>query len=319
MFAEIFKYYFAQLNNEPIDEEPLPSFTFRDFVQLEQEALKSGECRDFWNEKLKDFTPVRLPRRSNGHANGGEAKKHGFIGLVFGSDLYEGLKSLAQLAAVPFKTVLLTAHMKVLSMTCAQSDVMTALATNGRPEETGGDRVRGLFINMVPFRLQISDGSWFELIKETFAGEREILPYRRYPLAAMQKNYNTQRLLETAFNFVHFHSLESSVRSGNVELISSGTKDMAETSFTMNTGFTIGITSLTKPRLEIGLEYDASELSEEQIKSIVDCYVKALKAMARDPYASHTQWTASHLLTEQEQFLLAQSTQIEELAGTFAF
>ncbi len=319
MFAEIFDYYFAELNGEPTAEEPLPSFTFRDFVQLEQEALKSPECRDFWDEKLRDFTPMRLPRWSNGDANGGEAKKHGFIGLVFGAELYEGLKGLAQLAQVPFKTVLLTAHMKVLSMACAQSDVMTALATNGRPEETGGDRVRGLFINMVPFRMEISDGSWFELVKQTFAGEREILPYRRYPLAAIQKNHNTQRLLETAFNFVHFHSLASSVRSGNVELISSGTKDMADTSFTMNTGFTIGITSLTKPRLEMGLEYDANELSEEQIKTIVDSYIKALKAMARDPYASHTQWTTSHLLTEQDQLLLAQSTHIEELAGSFAF
>jgi hypothetical protein len=60
-------------------------------------------------------------------------------------------------------------------------------------------------------------------------------------------------------------------------------------------------------------------LSDEQIKSIVDSYIKALKAMARDPYASHTQWTTSHLLTEQDQLLLAQSTQIEELAGSFAF
>jgi len=319
MFAEIFKYYFAQLNNEPIVEEPLPSFTFRDFVQQEQEALASAECQNYWSEKLRDCAPMRLPRwrSTNGHEHA--TTRHKFIGIVFRAELYEGLKRLAQLAEVPLKSVLLAVHMKVLSISCAQPEVMTALATNGRPEEMGGDQVRGLFINMVPFRLRLADCSWLELVKETFNSEREMLIYRRYPLAAIQKGSNKQRLLETAFNFVHFHSLENVVRSGRVELISSGTKDMADTSFTMNTSFTIGITSLTAPRLEMGLEYDGIELPEEQVKAIIDSYIQTIRAMSDDPYALHGQLNMTHLLSEEDHLLLDKATHIEEFAGSFAF
>jgi amino acid adenylation domain-containing protein len=319
MFAEIFRYYFAQLNNDPIVEEPLPSFTFRDFINLEQAALASPECQKYWSEKLRDCAPTRLPRWAGANGQEREVTKHKFVGLVFRAELYEGLKRLAQLAEVPLKSVLLAMHMKVLSMSCAQPDVMTALATNGRPEEMGGDRVRGLFINMVPFTLRLSDCSWLELVKETFNSEREMLTYRRYPLAAIQKGSNKQRLLETAFNFVHFHSLENVVRSGKVELISSGTRDMADTSFTMNTSFTIGITSLTAPRLEMGLEYDGTELPEEQVKAIVDTYIQVMRAMSVDPYASHAQLNMTHLLSEEDHLLLDKATHIEEFAGSFAF
>ena len=36
-----------------------------------------------------------------------------------------------------------------------QSDVITGLACNGRPEETDGELIRGLFLNVVPFRLRV--------------------------------------------------------------------------------------------------------------------------------------------------------------------
>jgi non-ribosomal peptide synthetase component F len=46
--------------------------------------------------------------------------------------------------------------MKVLSSLSGQSDVLTALVYNGRPETKDGERTLGLFVNTLPFRLRLS-------------------------------------------------------------------------------------------------------------------------------------------------------------------
>src|SRR6185369_17831736 len=55
------------------DEPPVPpgGATFRDFIALEQAALGSPACRDFWREHLRGVTPARLQRwPDSGSADG---------------------------------------------------------------------------------------------------------------------------------------------------------------------------------------------------------------------------------------------------------
>ena len=60
-------------------------------------------------------------------------------------ELSGGLKSLAQRAGVPLKSVLLAAHVRVMGLVGNQTDVLTGLVSNSRPEEADGERVLGLF------------------------------------------------------------------------------------------------------------------------------------------------------------------------------
>ena len=61
-----------------------------------------------------------------------------------------------------------------------QSDILTGLVTNGRPEVKDGDRVLGLFLNVLPLRLNLKHGSWSDLIHQTFAAEQDMLPFRAF-------------------------------------------------------------------------------------------------------------------------------------------
>ena len=73
------------------------------------------------------------------------------------------------------KTVLLAAHQRVMAMLYNQTDVISGLIGNGRPEELDGEKVIGLFLNNLPVRQQLNGGTWLELIKQTFAAEQEIV------------------------------------------------------------------------------------------------------------------------------------------------
>src|SRR5262249_9335527 len=56
MLTELFQIYSALLNAASPAIGPSPAVTFRDFIALEQEALKSEECRHYWSRKLEGST-----------------------------------------------------------------------------------------------------------------------------------------------------------------------------------------------------------------------------------------------------------------------
>ena len=54
---------------------------------------------------------------------------------------------------------------------------------NGRPDAAGGDEVRGMYLNTVPFASDLAAPTWRELLRAVFAEEAAIWPHRRYPPA----------------------------------------------------------------------------------------------------------------------------------------
>jgi len=157
---------------------------------------------------LADANIMKLPRVPASYR---QTAGHRFyeVPVPISVTLTEELKRVARTAKAPLKSVLLAAHLKVLSVISGQTDVMGGIASNGRAEEAGGDQVRGLFLNSLPVRVDLAGGTWLDLVRRAFEAEWEMLPYRRYPLIALQRKYNGQPLFETQFNYVHFHTLEA--------------------------------------------------------------------------------------------------------------
>jgi non-ribosomal peptide synthetase component F len=155
----------------------------------------------------------------------------------------EGLRQLARRASVPLKSVLLAAHLRVLSLISGERDVVTGVVFNGRPETTDGERVIGMFLNTLPVRLALDGGTWEDLATATFRVERELLPYRRYPLSQIQRENGGRALFETAFNYVHFHVLEGVARLSDVEVLSTG--GAADTNFTLMVDYNLRSTSIS--------------------------------------------------------------------------
>ena len=313
ILREVLTLHNAMLGQRPLPEEPPLTTTFRDFVRLERVALESEACRDYWRAKVEGASAIALPRWPS-EVNGKSALRVKVLPVDFPEATGEGLRRLARSAAVPVKSVCLAAHLKALSLISGMDDVLTGLPTHGRPETVDGERVRGLFLNTVPFRLRLRRESWRELAERVFAGDRELMPYRRYPLAAIQRNWHDRPLFEVLFSFVEFHHLWSLLEQGELRVLDKY-KAWAAPHYTLMCGFNqhppLG-------KLTMRLYYDTAELADRQVEAYARCYRAILNAMADRPDELHTDLDLG-VPREEEIALLQGATHVAELEEEFSF
>jgi amino acid adenylation domain-containing protein len=280
MLTELFQHYLSILGRHVYEIDPPPLASYGDFVALEREAIDSTESRRYWLDKLADSNPSRLPRwpatKTQPHTRDRVQRKS----VPIQAEVSEGLKRLSEAASVPLKSVLLAAHLRVLSLLCGEMDVVTGIVSNGRPEGAGGERVLGLFLNTLPLRVNLQRGNWIDLVKQAFAAESEMMPHRRFPLAELQKMKAGQPLFEAAFNYLHFHVYQGLSDMGDVRVL--GSKGFEETSISFFATFG---QSLNTSAVQLTLDYDSTEFSEDQIEAVCGYYARTLEALSADPHA----------------------------------
>ncbi len=296
LMTEIFEDY-ASLMEGTGKTIAAPKIAYREFVALEKQASAAQDTREFWAGKLQDAHVQMLPRWPKSMCTGGEEQVRG-PEIVFETNILEGLKRLAQTAGVPLKTVLLTAHQRVMSLLYGQTDVMSGLVCNGRPEEIDGEKIIGLFLNTLPVRQQLDGGTWTELVKQTFVAEQAIIPHRRFPLAEIQKMNGGQPVFEAAFDFVHFHVYKNLLGYEGMGFMEG--HYFEANNLTLLTTFMLDVTST---QLQMHFDYDPNLLCPEQIKTMCGHYVNTLQAMATDPTQRYDQFSPLSM-DEKEQMLL---------------
>ncbi len=278
MLAELFERYFFLSGKEVTPIEPPPANKFRDFVALQKRAIDSEECKQYWIEKLSDSTSTILPRPTVSQPPTDSTSEVCILEVPISLEVSEKLKKLAQSATVPLKSVLVAAHLNVISQLCKQLDVVTILSSNGRPETTDGERSLGLFLTPLPFRMKLLGGTWRDLVRETFAAELELLPFRWYPMAQIQRDLGGQHLFETGFNFTHFHVYQRLQTFNDLQVL--GAKHFEMTDFVLLADFTLNVNS---SQIQLFLKCKTSELSSQPIEEIGNHYIQTLKAIAEEP------------------------------------
>jgi amino acid adenylation domain-containing protein len=299
-FAELFSTHFELIENREAIHRPPPAVLFRDYIFNERRALESEECREYWTEKLQDVTPLQLSRwKAHGPREQGMRVRK--IPVPITPEMSDALRQLANHLAMPVKSVMLAAHVKVLSVITGESDILTGLAGNGRPEEIDAEDVRGLYVLTSPLRLKLNSGTWADLIRECFQAELELLPYRLFPISEVQKIAALQPLLETEFHYLHFHSVADLLNSGEIEIL--GNLDRSETNFTLLVGCQMN--PLTS-ELTLDLQCDMNLLSDQQVDALAGYYERVLQSMITAPLENH----AVTLLSDSER------QQVLEWSGT---
>lgn len=283
LLAELFHDYFRRLKPSLAPLEPLPEVSFRDFVALERHALGVAEQRRFWAEQLEGFTVTTIPRWPLG------ARLHEPIPAEVGehqvtldADISDGLKTLAAQAGVPIKSVLLAAHCCVLAQLCNQSDIVTGITINGRPEQAGSEHILGLFLNTLPLRLACLSGTWLDLVQDAWKAEQELWPRRHFPLFELQHMMGGQPLFETCFNFTHFHIYQEVHEQTGLEVLDY--LGFEKTNFTLTANFGL---SHDASEVTLTLSYDPQELIGAQVGDIASYYTKVLNAIATQPEARY--------------------------------
>jgi amino acid adenylation domain-containing protein/FkbM family methyltransferase len=265
MLTELSLRYVAALG-QPVSLPPPPSYPFRRFVALEREATRSAESLAFFRRTLAGAHATRVP----GVVERAAPRESRRWRALVPAEIASALGATAQHSGVPLKSVLLAAHVDVLASTTAVDEVTTGLVMNARPEEHDGDRVLGLFLNLVPFRLGARAASWLELARAAFATERELLPHRRFPYAEIERQLGPLGL-QTFFNFTHFHALATGAPA-----LEEQRTIAVDIDFPLATDFELH----SDGTLELSLLYDATALHDAQVAHLGDAYLAALSACA---------------------------------------
>jgi amino acid adenylation domain-containing protein len=277
MVTELLSHYLSLVHGQTY-QPSRPAVTFRDSIVLEQTALATDQFRDFWTAELDGAQPMKLPRMiAPLRADKGEREIVKFE-IPISPELSDATKRLAAMLAVPLKTVLLAAHIRVISAFGGGSDVLTYTVSNGRPENRDGDGVIGLFVNSLAFRLRLAGGSWADLIRNTLRKEHDLLPYRRYPMAEVKRQSGNEPLSETLFFFNHYHVADVLDQWRDAELL--GIKVYGESTFPYCINAYLAPVS---KRLGMRIEYDSLQYSAELMAAMQDAYLIVLKAMIADP------------------------------------
>src|SRR4029077_18362300 len=142
--------------------------------------------------------------------------------------------------------------------------------------ETASSRyLLGLFLNTVPFRLQLRPESWLEFIRRVFEAERELLPHRRFPLAEIKRLCGGRELYDVGFNFVHFHVYSELLNSGKIELL--GSRRFAKDDSALTAHFSL---APEDERVGLVLSYSPREFTSRDAAWISGFYLRALRSVA---------------------------------------
>jgi amino acid adenylation domain-containing protein len=276
----LFDHYFRLLDGSPVREAAADNH-LRTYVALERAALADPGQRAFWTRVLDGGERTELPRTRAG-------TEPAVVPVVFHEvELPTGLSdriiALADRLAVPVKNVLLAAHVKVLSLVSGADDVLTGYEHSGRPEAEGAPRAMGLFLNTLPFRVQLAEGTWEDLIRQVYRLESDLLPARRYPMAQVKHDLGTQEaLFETAFNFTHFSQLTELTRHPGFTLLD--VRANSETEFVLRAEFS---RHFATGEVRLSLHHHAHLFEPWHIARVGGYYAAALERMASEPAQPH--------------------------------
>jgi amino acid adenylation domain-containing protein len=276
MVSELLLDYAAAWQGKPNTIESPKTF-YREYVARERDAVISTECRRFWADHLKGAPRQVLPRWPQSFRLGGIEQAQG-PEIKIGPAVFAGLNQLAKTVGVPLRTVLLAAHFRMIRLLSAGNDVVSGVVMNGRPEERDGERILGLFLNVVPMRMNLAGATWLELVEHTYAAERALLPYRRYPLSEIQRQLDGLAPFEAAFNYVNWHVFRPLQERSGMEFQEG--HYFEANNFVLLANFTLDISAT---QLTFHIDYDPEQFAKRQIEVLGDYYLATLTAMAAEP------------------------------------
>ncbi|RMI35640.1 amino acid adenylation domain-containing protein [Nocardia stercoris] len=251
---------------------------FAEYVRVEQQSITDPADRQYWAELLAgaETTPipgmrphVPVEREPAGAPAGARMSRS----IPIPAELRDRVEAMAAAAHLPLKTVMLAAHLCTVGLLSGRTDVTTGVVTHGRPDLLDAERMIGLFLNNMPFRLDLDTGrSGREVLAALFDQERDSAPHRRFPLPEIQRDLGVT--LDTAFNYIHFHAFGATLRALDVELLG---VDIRE-----DTNFALLVNAIRSPSdgsLSLRIDGDPALYTPDQLSLIGSTYLGVLRLL----------------------------------------
>ncbi|MEV4807681.1 amino acid adenylation domain-containing protein [Nonomuraea sp. NPDC049421] len=265
LLMEILTVYRALRDGTEATLADLPAIRYADFIAAEQAVLADDAERAYWRSIVTSVPKFALPA---GLGAGQDAPRREYRIRIPLAGYEEGLRAAASAAGVPLKSMLLAAHMKVMSTLTDQRAFFTGLVFHARLEAPGADRVHGLYLNTLPFPYERGARTWGELARRLFEQETELWSHQRFPMPEIQRDAGPERLIDTRFVYLDFHQVDTDLFDGDSVI------DDSPTEFGLGVHILAGHLMVTA---------NVQHVSEEAVDRLGAMYRAALESIAEGP------------------------------------
>ncbi len=216
---ELFAIYHALLHDIPYRLEPVKPY--KEYIQWLEKQDKQASL-EYWTQSLAGFEGQSTFKEQRKQTNEHEL---GEIEWAMSKEETAALSELALQQNATLSSALQSAWSILLSRYQRSNDVLFGTVVSGRPADLAGvDRMVGLFINVIPRRIQLTDQMTFRsLLSETQQQSLAAEPHQYIPIYDIQAKAGQQQLID---HIVVFENVPAAKKDEQESLLGFTVEDM---------------------------------------------------------------------------------------------
>ncbi|PYH24869.1 amino acid adenylation domain-containing protein [Bacillus altitudinis] len=216
---ELFAIYDALLHDIPYRLEPVKPY--KEYIQWLEKQDKQASL-EYWTQSLAGFEGQSTFKEQRKQTNEHEL---GEIEWAMSKEETAALSELALQQNATLSSALQSIWSILLSRYQRSNDVLFGTVVSGRPADLAGvDRMVGLFINVIPRRIQLTDQMTFRsLLSETQQQSLAAEPHQYIPIYDIQAKAGQQQLID---HIVVFENVPAAKKDEQESLLGFTVEDM---------------------------------------------------------------------------------------------
>ncbi|WP_311567529.1 non-ribosomal peptide synthetase [Photobacterium arenosum] len=200
LVTELLNIYSSYCVTELVSNPPMGMY-----AESELAAMSDEESVSFWKQYLAGYEMPDFPIVSQDCPQHSELDKAVY---ELSDAESSAILTLSSTLNISVDTLFLAIYHHTISKIQNCDDTVIGLIANNRLEIPGGDKMLGVFLNVLPFRPQISSdmGTIADWLKSYSYEKDRVLRHKRIPYTKIKESsLKTNVTLSISFNYTHFH------------------------------------------------------------------------------------------------------------------
>lgn len=297
---ELFAIYHALLHDIPYRLEPVKPY--KEYIHWLEKQDKQASL-EYWTQSLAGFEGQSTFKEQRKQTNEHEL---GEIEWAMSKEETAALSELALQQNATLSSALQSAWSILLSRYQRSNDVLFGTVVSGRPSDLAGvDRMVGLFINVIPRRIQLTDQMTFRsLLSETQQQSLAAEPHQYIPIYDIQAKVGQQQLID---HIVVFENVPAAKKDEQESLLGFTVEDM---NVYEKSNYDLNLLASPGEQLQLKLAFNQRAFDPAFVRKLKDQLTLLIKGAIKHPDQSVHTLT---LVTKQEKQRMLEEWNAPEL------
>lgn len=297
---ELFAIYHALLHDIPYRLEPVKPY--KEYIQWLEKQDKQASL-EYWTQSLAGFEGQSTFKEQRKQTNEHEL---GEIEWAMSKEETAALSELALQQNATLSSALQSAWSILLSRYQRSNDVLFGTVVSGRPSDLAGvDRMVGLFINVIPRRIQLTDQMTFRsLLSETQQQSLAAEPHQYIPIYDIQAKAGQQQLID---HIVVFENVPAAKKDEQESLLGFTVEDM---NVYEKSNYDLNLLASPGEQLQLKLAFNQRAFDPAFVRKLKDQLTLLIRGTIKHPDQSVHTLT---LVTKQEKQRMLEEWNAPEL------